>query len=47
MVKRRAILQEYFGRDILGRMLGIIIGSAANQAFSPLTFSRPKVRGDI
>lgn len=29
MVLRGAILQEYFGRDILGRMLGIIMGSAS------------------
>lgn len=29
MVLRGAILQEYFGRDIFGRMLGIIMGSAS------------------
>jgi len=29
MVLRGAILQEYFGRDLFGRMLGVIMGSAA------------------
>jgi len=29
MVLRGAILQEYFGRDLFGRMLGIIMGSAS------------------
>lgn len=29
MVLRGAILQEYFGRDIFGRMLGVIMGSAS------------------
>jgi MFS family permease len=29
MVLRGAILREYFGRDYLGKMLGIVMGSAA------------------
>jgi len=29
MVLRGAILQEYFGRDLFGRMLGVLMGSGA------------------